>query len=60
MNDPRSLLSGPEGGNLVSRLSLSQVRSPSSSLITLHSYLIDRLPEGGVGMHGYDDGEGDD
>ncbi|KAJ3518964.1 hypothetical protein NMY22_g13422 [Coprinellus aureogranulatus] len=23
-------------------------------------YLIDRLPEGGVGMHGYDDGEGDD
>ncbi|KAJ2933949.1 hypothetical protein H1R20_g3109, partial [Candolleomyces eurysporus] len=23
-------------------------------------YIIDRLPEGGVGMHGYDDGEGDD
>jgi len=23
-------------------------------------YLIDRLPEGGVNMHGYDDGEGDD
>lgn len=23
-------------------------------------YIIDRLPEGGEGLHGYDDGEGDD
>jgi len=23
-------------------------------------YMIDRLPEGGEGYHGYDDGEGDD
>jgi len=23
-------------------------------------YMIDRLPEGGPGAHGYDDGEGDD
>ena len=25
-----------------------------------YSYVIDRLPEGGVGIHGYDDGEGDE
>jgi hypothetical protein len=24
------------------------------------SYIIERLPEGGEGAHGYDDGEGDD
>jgi len=28
-------------------------------LLTL-SYIIERLPEGGEGRHGYDDGEGDD
>lgn len=26
----------------------------------LISYIIERLPEGGEGAHGYDDGEGDD
>jgi hypothetical protein len=26
----------------------------------LSSYIIGRLPEGGQGGHGYDDGEGDD
>lgn len=23
-------------------------------------FMVDRLPEGGEGMHGFDDGEGDD
>lgn len=31
-----------------------------ADLTSIHSYIIDRLPEGGEGIHGYDDGEGDD
>ena len=33
---------------------------PLLSNVFLVSYIIERLPEGGEGAHGYDDGEGDD
>lgn len=30
------------------------------SFVVSSSFTIERLPEGGEGMHGFDDGEGDD
>jgi hypothetical protein len=34
--------------------------SVSSDIVSTGRYMIARLPEGGEGVFGYDDGEGDD
>jgi hypothetical protein len=54
----RSILPRSQGRNLVSN-SIS-IHKSGSLKFPLNSYIIERLPEGGEGLHGYDDGEGDD
>jgi hypothetical protein len=54
----RSLLLGLEGRNSVSN-GLSFTHSELSFYIH-YSYIIEKLPEGGVGGYGWDDGQGDD
>ncbi len=52
----RSLLPGSQRRNMVGYISIMLPCFPNPSL----SYITERLAEGGEGLHGYDDGEGDD
>jgi len=54
----RSLLFGLEGRDPVSQNDL--FFNQQELLLIQNSYMIEKLPEGGVGGYGWDDGQGDD